>query len=581
MFHSNSRNDIATSKLHQLAQLARGAAQGYVLAPLGVAGATIAISVILSSARLSNVSLLYLPVVLWLAARYGRGPAILASVLSFLSYDFFFIPPEHLFTVDNPTEWLSLFALLATSLVLGHLTAIVRTRAHEAEESQRRTDILYRLAQLITTSANEPELYDALMRQVVEVFAPSGVRACALMLPDELGSLQITTFWSEQGHDACEVNPPAESKDQHTIVRAPLKTPRGVVGALLISGAPSIRQLAPDQAPTTADAAPATPQASDARQAAQQSAQQVALFATFCDQIALAIDRATLAREAMHTAALRESDRLKDALLGSVTHELRTPLASIKAATSGLLQDDISWSPQERRELLESIDTSSDRLNHLVGNLLDLSRLEAGVAEPELDWRLMSDVVAATLDQLELSGQLRGHIIRVDEPDDLPLVLMDQEQIQQVLTNLLENALKYSPDGSEIRISARAQGEWLEVSVSDQGIGIPKQEINAIFNKFYRVQQARLPWSAGRPPIGTGLGLAICAAIVQAHGGRIWAESAPGHGSTLTFTLPISSERPQGELPEAASLGDAASGSTSAAQTQPAQPAHGPREARV
>lgn len=577
MFHSTSRNDTATSKRRQLAELARGAAQGYLLAPLGVAGATAAIGVILSSTRLSNVSLLYLPVVLWLAARYGRGPAILASLLSFLSYDFFFIPPEHLFTVDNPTEWLSLFALLATSLVLGHLTAIVRTRAREAEESQRRTDILYRLAQLISTSANESELYEALTRQVVEVFAPSGVRACALLLPDELGSLQITTFWSEQDHDACEVNPPAASKDQHTIVRAPLKTPRGVVGALLISGAPSVRQLTPDQAPAASDAASASPRAGAERQVAQQSAQQAALFAAFCDQIALAIDRATLAREAMHTAALRESDRLKDALLGSVTHELRTPLASIKAATSGLLQDDISWSAQERGELLESIDTSADRLNRLVGNLLDLSRLEAGVAEPELDWRLVSDVVAATLDQLDLGGQLRGHVIRVDEPADLPLVLMDQEQIQQVLTNLIENALKYSPDGSEIRIAARVRDEWLEVSVSDQGIGIPQQEIGAIFNKFYRVQQARLPWSAGRPPIGTGLGLAICEAIVRAHGGRIWAESEPGHGATLTFTLPISSERPQGELPEVAALNGAAAFES----TQPAHPAHGPQEARV
>jgi signal transduction histidine kinase len=127
---------------------------------------------------------------------------------------------------------------------------------------------------------------------------------------------------------------------------------------------------------------------------------------------------------------------------------------------------------------------------------------------------------------------------------------MDQEQIQQVLTNLIENALKYSPEGSEVRIQARTQGDWLEVAVSDQGIGIPQQEINAIFNKFYRVQQARLPWSSARPPIGTGLGLAICMAIVQAHGGRIWAESVLGHGSTLTFTLPISSERPQGGLPE-------------------------------
>lgn len=527
----------------RLSEALSGRAQGYLLATLGVVGATAVIGVVLSLVRLGNVSLLYLPVVLWLAARHGQGPAILASVLSFLSYDYFFIPPQHLLTVDDPTEWLSLFALLATSLVLGNLTAVVRARAHEAEESQTRTDILYRLAQLIATSANEQEMYEALTRLVVTVFAPSGVHVCALLLPDETGSLQITHFWSAQGHETCDVSAPTPAtRAQHTILRAPLKTTRGVVGALLLSGDPPITLLAPDRAPEYAQALAAGREG--------RASQQAALFATFCDQIALAIDRATLAQEAMHTAALRESDRLKDALLGSVTHELRTPLASIKAATSGLLQDDVAWTAQERRELLDSIDSSADRLNHLVGNLLDLSRLEAGVAQPEMDWRLMSDVVASTLDHLELSGQLRQHTIRVDEPDDLPLVRMDQEQIQQVLTNLLENALKYSPNGSEICIQARAQADWLEVAVIDQGIGIPPQEITAIFNKFYRVKQARLPWTLARPPIGTGLGLAICAAIVQAHGGRIWAESVPGHGATLTFTLPISGERPTGMLPE-------------------------------
>jgi two-component system sensor histidine kinase VicK len=135
---------------------------------------------------------------------------------------------------------------------------------------------------------------------------------------------------------------------------------------------------------------------------------------------------------------------------------------------------------------------------------------------------------------------------------------MDQEQIQQALTNLIENALKYSPEGSEIRIQTRVVDDELRVAVIDQGIGIPPREITAIFDKFYRVQQARLPWSRKRPPIGTGLGLAICAAIVKAHGGRIWAESEPGHGATLTFTLPLATDRPHGGLPEVARSGEPA-----------------------
>ncbi len=509
------------------AWLAQGA-----LAVAGVAAATLIISVIQFFAHISNISLLYLPVVLWLATRYGRWPAILASVLSFLSYDFFFIPPYHLFTVDAPTEWLSLFALLATALTLGHMTAQVRARAHDAEESQRQSDTLYHLAQLIAASENEPELYEALTSQAVAVFAPSGARTCALLLPDETGAMEIAAISGER--DVGVEAPPGAARP--AILRRPLKTPRGVVGKLMISGTPAIHGLWMDGA--------------EGGERAGADPRQAALFSAFCDQMALAIERAALGREAAHAAALRESDRLKDALLSSVTHDLRTPLASIKAAASSLLRGDIAWSAPERRELLESIDASADRLNRLVGNLLDLSRLEAGVARPDLDWMLISDVIAAVLDRLDLSGQTRGYDIRVEEPDNLPLVLMDHEQIEQTLTNLIENAIKYSPQGSVIRARVSTSEAELIVSVSDQGIGIPERELETVFNKFYRVRQARLPWLPGRPPAGTGLGLAICASIVRAHGGRIWAESAPGEGATLTFTLPLSHDRPQGALPD-------------------------------
>ena len=173
--------------------------------------------------------------------------------------------------------------------------------------------------------------------------------------------------------------------------------------------------------------------------------QQLTLFAAFCDQIALALDRFALQQQAIHAEALRESDRLKDVLLGSVTHELRTPIASIKAAASSLLQPDMTWSDDDRREFLESIDVSADRLNRLVGNLLDLSRLEAGSAQPEKDWYPIGDVIATVLDRLDLTGQTREHHIVVDVPEDIPLVPMDYVQIEQVLTNLIENALKYSP----------------------------------------------------------------------------------------------------------------------------------------
>ncbi|HKB46122.1 MAG TPA: ATP-binding protein, partial [Ktedonobacterales bacterium] len=314
----------------------------------------------------------------------------------------------------------------------------------------------------------------------------------------------------------------------------PLRSRRHTVGVLGVAGDEALRRLVA----RVAGVADTDPQAE--------------LFAAFCGQIALALDRAALQQQAIHAEALRESDQLKNVLLGSVTHDLRTPLASIKAAVSSLLDETMTWSEADRRDFLESIDTSADRLNRLVGNLLDLSRLEAGVAVPQKEWYLIGDIIAAVLDQLDLTGQLRGRPVEVDVPDDLPLVPMDHAQLEEVLTNLIENALKYSPATSPIHISARVTDvpHELQVSVADRGIGIPPGELDAIFGKFYRVQHVQLPWDKSRPPIGTGLGLAIVAGIVEAHGGRIWAESAPGEGSTFTFTLPIPAEGPQGTLPE-------------------------------
>lgn len=513
---------------------------------IGVVIATMLIGIVLSWTNISNISLLYLPIVLWLAARYGRGPAVLASVLSFLSYDFFFIPPLHELTVDNPTEWLSLLALLATSLALGQLTSTVRTRAQEAEESRAQTASLYRVAQLIAASNDEQGLATALTREIVSLFGSSGVLACALIRQDEHGTPGPIVRWSTLENAALARTLDGDLCDgSYMLLRRALLASRGIVGQLLVAGTPSIRQLDPTQFSGTPASGDLT-----AQQTTPQASRQAALFSAVCDQIALALDHAALAREAAHVAALRESDHLKDILLGSVTHDLRTPLASIKAATTSLLQNDIEWSAPERRELLESMDTSADRLNRLVGNLLDLSRLEAGVAQPELEWSLMSDVIATVLDRLDLSGQTHGHRIEVDEPADLPLTRMDYAQIEQVMTNLLENALKHSPEGSVIIVRVTPQAHELEVAVIDHGIGIPAGEREAVFDKFYRVQRAHSSWSSSRPPTGTGLGLAICASIIHEHGGRIWAEETPGGGVTFIFTLPLALERPQGELPE-------------------------------
>ncbi len=557
---------VAPRYVHEK-QFTRKAA-GYGAAVLGVTLATLFIAAVQSRVHIGNISLVYLPVVLWLAASFGRGPAIAASFLAFLAYDFFLIPPLHRLVVDDPTEWLSLSALLATSLVLGQLTAAVQARARDALESQQRIATLYALAQLIASTTDQDALLDALTRRVLQVFGPCGVQTCGLILHDEsgrpvpgsvaptdgtgVGALRLEdrehaaqAVWVfEHGAPVGGQLATPGQPSENVVFYVPLRSGHKVVGVLGIAGPPAIRMLIGGAAPKiAATAAPLSGEAGD---------ELVGLFTTFCDQIALALDRAELQQQAIRTEALRESDRLKNVLLGSVTHDLRTPLASITAATSSLLEPGVQWSEVERREFLESIDRSADRLNRLVGNLLDLSRLEAGVAQPEKDWYPIGDAIATVLDRLDLTGQTRDRRIVVDVADDVPLVPMDHGQIEQVLTNLLENAIKYSPVDSAIRVQARVMGSppELETRVSDQGIGIPASELHAIFDKFYRVQHVRLPWASARPPTGTGLGLAICNNIVRAHGGRIWAESTPDQGSTFIFTLPVPTGMPDGELPE-------------------------------
>jgi two-component system sensor histidine kinase KdpD len=541
---------------------------GYAAAVLGVAAATLCIGIVLAFAHVENLSMVYLPVILWLAVSFGRGPAITASFLAFAAYDFFFIPPFYRLTVDDPAQWISLLALLATSLVIGQLTANVQAHANEALASQQRTARLYALAQMIASTTDEERLLYALVRRVVEVFRSTGMKAAVLLLPGADGNLltraaappdektleALSLEVREQAslakwallHGGAVGRDIAKDKDTEcTIFYVPLWSGGRVIGILGIAGNHDIHRLVTGMStPETKGASGTVVYKPDDPQAQ--------LFAAFCGQIALALERVNLQQQAIHAEALRESDRLKNVLLGSVTHDLRTPLAAIKAATSSLLQPGMIWREEDQHEFIESIDTSVDRLNHLVSNLLDLSRLESGTAAPQQDWHLIGDVIATVLDRLDLAGRTHDHKIKIEVLESLPLVLLDHGQIERVLTNLLENAFKYSPPGSVVRVTARTVGDpaEIEVRISDQGIGIPADQLEAIFEKFYRAPQVRLPWATTPSTEGTGLGLAICVSIVRAHQGRIWAESRPGEGSTFVFTLPIPADRPKGNLPE-------------------------------
>jgi two-component system, OmpR family, sensor histidine kinase KdpD len=517
---------------------------GFAALTLGMGAATLVIAAIHLAAPSTNLSLIYLLVVIWLALVYGRGIAILAAFLAFLAYDVLFIPPVFRVTVDDPAEYVALGALLVTGIVVGQLTAELRRQIQVARESQRHTSLLYALSQEIAGDYHSPDhLLATLSQRVLSMFTSSGVQSCALYLPDAQGDLHpravaqadriasllfptldapvALALAEDAGATGTTLSSPADPLTAFQASFVPLTSHQRMMGVLGLVGTNVAAQLLPKSTGTGAILDP-----------------QATLFTTVCDQIALALERSELHQEAIQAQALRESERLKETFLESITHDLRTPIAAIQASAASLLQPDVRWNAEESHEFLTMIATSTKRLGRLVDNLLALSHLEAGMTQLRKVWYPISDIIATSIRSLERAGQTRDHVVQVTVADDLLEAPMDPVQMERVMTNLIENALKYSPPGSPVQITAQANKTSLEMRVSDQGIGIPANQQQAIFDKFYRLQRP-LPWASVPPPQGTGLGLAICASIVQAHGGRIWVESNPGAGATFIVTLPL------------------------------------------
>jgi two-component system, OmpR family, sensor histidine kinase KdpD len=223
---------------------------------------------------------------------------------------------------------------------------------------------------------------------------------------------------------------------------------------------------------------------------------------------------------------------LKSALLAAVSHDLRTPLATIKASTTSLLDPGVDWAPNERDDFLRGIDEETDRLSLMVGNLLDLSRIEGSVLKPDMEWYDLAELIQDVAGRLAARARQRGHVLTTDVAPDLPLLYFDYVEIAQVLVNLGENALKYAPPGTEVTLATRQVPGAIELSVRDTGQGISPKDVPHLFDKFFRAEKT------GRVP-GTGIGLAIAKGLVEAHGGRIWVESRVGEGTTFRFTLPL------------------------------------------
>jgi two-component system sensor histidine kinase KdpD len=504
-----------------------------LLAMAVVAGISVVIGAVESVSQVANISNLYIIGIAILASRRGLYPALVASVLAFLVFDWFFIPPLHGFTVDDPSEYLALVTLLVTTVIIGQLLAVARSRAKEAHLRQRQTQLLYDVSHAALSSSRMPPVYALALWRLNDTLGLSGSR---LYLKEGDGLRQEASsgvlaefadeaFWLRQAVDDGRLV--AVWVQSRNNVRIGTEFNAGAPGAAG-NPAPEARQPTQIYLPLRIEArVEGVVVVGSKKDHTELSAEDRQLLEAFANQLAVAVERENIAEQQATTLALQESDRLKTALISSVSHELKTPLAAIKASVTALLAEASSLSGGVQTELAEAINRETDRLTRLVSNLLDMSRLEAGALRPKLEWVSIADVISDVLDRME--PLLPDREIAVELAEPLPPTELDFVQISQVLTNLLDNSGRYSPPGAAISISAEVVREQLRVTVFNEGSHIPPSEPERLFDKFYRLSPA-----SG----GVGLGLSIARGIVEAHGGRIWAENVGQRGVAFTFTIP-------------------------------------------
>jgi two-component system sensor histidine kinase KdpD len=439
------------------------------------------------------VALLLLIPVGVITARWGLGPGIAASLAAFLAFNYLFIAPYFTFIVHRTADLGVLLVFLVVAVVMSQLVARAQAGARAATAREREATQLYELSTALAGPRDSRKIAAALAEQLLSSLEGEHVEI-ALAGSNE-------PMRRAPGGGAVPGRPPE--------LAAAIRGMNSVLGEIrLWRTRPAI------------------------------SSEEERLAKTFASQGALALERAALADAEDRARLLEDSDRFKSSLLSSVSHDLRTPLATIKAAASSLRSGEVSWDSPARGELLAAIDDETDHLNMLVGNLLDMSRIESGALRPQRRWNVLREVVQSVVGRMQRLMEGRG--VLVDIPEDLPLVPVDFVQMGQVFTNLISNSLKFAPPNTAVRVQARAQDDAaMVVQVSNQGPPVPEAHLQGIFDKFYRM-------SAADRVTGTGLGLSICKGIIEAHGGRIWAQNLPD-GFAFNFTLPL---RMEGEAPQ-------------------------------
>ena len=495
----------------------------HYFAATALVSVTLAIAALLrASFKLPDPEMLFLLAVMLVAVRFGRGPSLLAAALGVACFDFFFVPPLYRFDVADQRYVLTFATMFAVGFLLSELAGRLRRQEREAVSREERTAVLYTLSRDLASADVPAEIARIAARHAANIF---NARAVVLQLDarDELQALGASP--PDSALDAKDFSVAKWALEHAELAGLGTDTLPGsgcICAPLRIGNAFGVLALLPVH-----------------RSALR--AEQRAFLELFCRQIAVALERVRLSAEARASALRAKAEEMRSSLLSAVSHDLRTPLASITGAGTSL-RDDPNLSQSTRTELIESICEEAQRLERLVGNLLDMTRLESGAIALRRDWVPLDEIVSSALTRLE--QRLGSREISVRLPASLPLLLVDPVLLEQLFVNLLENAAKYTPAGTAIEIHAHKAHDQVEIEVIDHGPGLPPGSEERVFDKFYRGQHSGIS--------GAGLGLPICRGIAEAHGGSLRAESRPGAGAVFCVSLPIGGVPPAGPQPEGA-----------------------------
>jgi two-component system, OmpR family, sensor histidine kinase KdpD len=477
--------------------------KGILLALAAVSITTFVLAPLRVRLTVEVIALLYLLPIILAAARWGLASSLTASLTAFVAYNFFFLTPTYSLTVNDPEELLGLVVFLLVAVLVSQSVAESRLQALRTLDRERDAMTLFELTRALETSSRLEETLEDVAWKMADAF---GLETCEILVGSRAGTADIKgSYRIESPGTATKDSRPGGPLAPSAPLELPLFARMLPVGYLRLHPLPGT-SLAPSA---------------------------LRLLNAYTGQLALFIERVRLTEEADRARVLEESDRLKSALLSSVSHDLRTPLAAIKASATVLLEEDIALDASTRHDLLSAIDEETDRLNRLVRDLLDMSRIEAGALQLKPDWCDLNDLIRAAVRRYNKPPLTLPVNLRL--PADLPLVFADYVQVDRVMSNLLENAIRFAPPDTAIDITAGYDAEQITVTVTNRGPAIPPRLHAHLFDKFYRVSDER------PADMGTGLGLSICKGIVEAHRGTIWVESpVDGNaGVRFLFTLPV------------------------------------------